>query len=194
MTSETNQREVWDAAQAAVLRNCIGRRIVDVMIEEMALGGPDEAPFFTHPDILFVQASLLQLSLDDGSALRLSNWQDDDQFALCAERGVCGLVERLDGIFRVRPMSDFPIGEIGDVAWRTDERGDIQEVTLTISGRTVILRAGEVEEQRDGSLVVQDRDNCVLIFVESDTYRSTVFGRPGFHARTGGEHLSALNA
>ena len=63
-------------------------------------------------------------------------------------------------------MPEFPTGRV--VSVDASPREDIQEIRIVIDHHEVFLRAGEVYENVDGTLTVCDRDESVLVFLESD--------------------------
>ena len=69
-----------------------------------------------------------------------------------------------DSIFRTRELISFPTGEISAVSVALDSWGDISEVTLDFSGDTILLVAGEVYENWNGTLDVIEGDESILLF------------------------------
>ena len=151
----------------------------------MGLYGPDESPSFTHPKLEFVQALTLELRFESGATLQIGCWQDNDEFALWPRRvmtedRLSPTNDRSRTLFRVRQMKEFPVGKVRSVEWEADERGNIQVIALAIENGEVLLRAGEVDELPDGSLIVRDRDESVLVFVDRAAHDRTVFNAPAY--------------
>ncbi|MBO9714543.1 MAG: hypothetical protein J7495_16660 [Sphingomonas sp.] len=121
----------------------------------MALYGPETAGHFPHPELGFVQATLLELRLADGGTVQVSAAQDDDRRSLWP-RFVAGdrhlLADRGEGTFRTRPMPEFPTGDIARIRIELGTEADLRTLRLTIGKREGLLRAGEVYENRDGTL------------------------------------------
>ena len=159
----------------------MGQTIVEVTVEEMGLYGPDEAPTFSHPALPFIQVGTLELALAGGGLLHIKIFQDNDQFALWAEYVESG--QRIGSreqstLYRIRQVDGFPLGEIEAVEGRRDERGDYQEIRITVGGKPVIVKAGEVYEDHDGTLKVLERDESVLIFLDPAAYDGFQFNVP----------------
>jgi hypothetical protein len=151
----------------------------------MALYGPDERPSFTHPKLAFVQALTLELRFENGGTLQIDCWQDDDEFALCPrrvspEQRLSPTNDPLNTIFRLRQMSEFPVGWIRRVEWQIDERENIQVISLYFDSTELIICAGEVDEGMDGTLTVFKKDESVLIFLDRAAYERTVFNTPAY--------------
>jgi hypothetical protein len=175
-------RQRWDRELLEALHGAVGEVVVEVHVCEMALYPGDDAPFFTHPQLKFVQAQFLELRLENGHALTFGTAQDDDEWGIWPKR--CAVDEgRLkpkdaapDSFFRTRSMPEFPLGQIVAVTHEKTDRGNIQKITLSVGGREVILKAGEVYRENDGRLKILEWDESVLVFIDPRDYRETVFG------------------
>ena len=179
----TPQRQKWDANIRAALSRCVGEILTDVWVDEMGLYGPDEHPSFSHSQLEFVQALVLELRFESGMTLQVSCWQDDDEFALCPrqvphEQRIVPISDPARTLFRVRRMNEFPLGSLREVDWLANDRANIHTIRLHLDSSEVILRAGEVYENPDGSLHISDEDESVLVFLNSDAYARTVFNSP----------------
>jgi hypothetical protein len=178
-------RQQWDQSLKDALTGCQGEVLAEAWVDEMGLYGPDEGPSFTHPKLEFVQALTLELRFESGGTLQIRCWQDDDEFALWPKRAsvearLSPLPDPSRTLFRVRPMKEFPGGQVRHVEWQPDKRGNIQLICLRLDNGEALLRAGEVYEDHDGSLTVKDRDESVLIFVDRAAYERTVFNAPAY--------------
>lgn len=179
----TAHRQEWDANLRSALSRCVGEVLTDVWVDEMGLYGPDEHPSFSHSQLEFVQALVLELRFESGMTLQVSCWQDDDEFALWPrqvphEQRISPISDPARTLFRVRQMNEFPFGLVRDVELLVNNRANIQTIRLYLDSSEVILCAGEVYENPDGSLHISDEDESVLIFLNSDAYARTVFNSP----------------
>lgn len=171
----------WHASIAAVLATLRGKNLVEVRVNEIALYGPEGAGHFTDRVLKFVQANVLELRTSDGGTIQFHCWQDDDEFAICVEAMPEERRLTLDageGIFRTRPMPEFPLGKIDDVFAAVEPNGKMQEIRMTVERREIFLRAGEVYENVDGTLTVHDRDESVLVFLDREAYVGLIFNKP----------------
>lgn len=159
----------WVADQVAVFHTLAGNAVTRWVGVEMALreGGPSGLPQFEDPTIPFLQLHLLYAESAD-AVLRVGTYQNDATWGLCidsvqaipndwpAENG---------GIYRKRDLAELPRGLIKRVDPVLDASGDLVEVALRLALGTVVLRAGEVYEEGDGSLRVVSPDESVLVLV-----------------------------
>lgn len=161
--------------------NALDRAVVtEVIVQEMALYGADDAVQFTDPNLNFVQANVLELRTLGGQTFHFSCVQNNDMWGIWPrivtdERRAHHPEE---GMFRTRLMPEFPRGDTRVVGVDPGEGSDIQQICLKIGGADVILRAGEVYENADGTLTVCDRDESVLIFLDGAAYRALKFNAP----------------
>ncbi|MCA3695025.1 hypothetical protein [Aquidulcibacter sp.] len=171
-------RTEWDLERKSVLDALMGRVVTDAWVHEMALYGEADEAHFTDPNLDFVQASVLELRTSDHQTLQISCWQTDDTFALWP-RFVASHHQLIPnpgtGIFRIRPMPEFPLGPVSNVQIGADNKLGIQEVCLTINQQRVFLRAGKVYEYPEGMLRVNDRDESVLVFLNGEAYSRLMF-------------------
>jgi len=175
--SATSWTDQWTAA----LRGCVGKIVASTRVHELAIYGPDEAPYFSDPQLPFAQAMTLEINFTDGTILHVLNTQDDESFPLwpsIASEQLSPKAELLALPFRLREMNEFPKGEISAIDWSLDDDDRLQNIQVRIGAETVILCAGEVYEDWDASLTVRTDDESVLIFLDADAYRQTVFDRP----------------
>lgn len=135
--------------------------------EDVAGGGPQ----FNDPEVACLQLWSLQASLDDGSALSVHTYQDDASFGLWTDPEY--VHDKLrdsglwDGIYRWRPLTELPTGEVERVAVFVDEvEGVLAEVHLRIGGQPLLLVAGELEETWEGELLFNRLDESVLVFTD----------------------------
>lgn len=180
-------RQAFDRDQRGLVGSFVGADMVEVVLDEWALYGPDEAPVFHHPDLHFVQALRVQLGFSDGRKLQIGIWQNDDHFALHfmqgePERPFVPNPDPTATFSRLRELTDFPSGRIIAIAPGANADGAIQEVAISIGGRTMILKAGEVDEDGGGRLRVMSEDESVLIFADRADYERTVFDEWAYRA------------
>lgn len=173
----------WNAKIRTALSGCVGEVLTDVWVDEMGLYGPDENPSFSHSQLEFMQALLLELRFESGITLQISCWQDDHEFALWPrqvpqQERIAPICDPARTLFRVRRMNEFPVGSLKEIEWRVNDCANIHTIRLRIDSSEVILRAGEVYENPDGSLIIRDQDESVLVFLNADAHAKTVFNSP----------------
>ena len=176
-SSATSWTDQWTAA----LLGCVGKIVASTRVHELALYGPDEAPYFSDPQLPFAQVMTLEINFTDGTILHVLNTQDDDSFPLwprIAGEHLSPKPELLALPFRLREMNEFPKGEISAIDWSLDDADRLQNIQIRIEAETVILCAGEVYEDWDAGLTVRKDDESVLLFLDAEAYRQTVFDRP----------------
>jgi hypothetical protein len=160
----------WVRQQATSLRDLTGRTVVRWLGSEMALRevGANGLPDWRDPTVPFLQLDRLDLILADGSVARTTTYQNDCTWGICRDDTLPPLrFENHDpySIFRDRSLDELPTGAVRSVAIAMNS-GDIAEVKLDVDGREVRLRAGEVYEQLDGSLLVNPDDESILVQVD----------------------------
>ena len=161
----------WWQQQAECLRALRGQTVVAWSGVEMAVRevGPDGLPQWHDAAVPALQLDRLDLTLAYGPVASVTTYQNDDTWGLYRRDGLpplSPLGSEPDCIFRVRRLNELPPGEITAAEVEVDVAGDIAAVRLTVGGREVSLRAGEVYEQPDGSLRVVPMDECVLVQVD----------------------------
>jgi len=162
--------ESWLESQISGFRALEGRSIVGWRACEMALGGdeggPPEGLIWHHYTVPMLQLWRLDLELGDGLAkVRIAQADDIWGLHLPADAGVLG-PDMLDGIFRVRSLSELPVGLISNVVVAI-EHDMVAAVEPLVGGRRVSLVAGEVYEEADG-FRVQLCDESILVQVDGD--------------------------
>jgi hypothetical protein len=140
---------------------------------EIALAEADAASDirWEDPSIPFLQLVDLDLILADGQVFKFWSQLEDGT-------GFHGLyLEALDAlpslftsddpvsIARGRLLPELPVGAIEIVELRQDGPNATVEVRMMVAGVEVRLVAGEVYEQHDGSLLVVERDESILLQV-----------------------------
>ena len=166
-------REDWLAERSREFASLRGRRVESWVGVEMALredvagGGPQ----FDDPEVPCLQLWGLQASLDDGNALSVHTYQDDTCFGLWTDQEYVHdkLQDRglWNGIYRWRPLTELPTGQVDQVAVFVDEVDSVvAEVHLQIGGRPLLLIAGELDEMWGGGLVFHRLDESVLVFTD----------------------------
>ncbi|MGB3437256.1 MAG: hypothetical protein WBA97_00780 [Actinophytocola sp.] len=167
-------RDDWVAEGSREFASLRGRRIDSWVGVEMALREDvaGSGPQFSEPAVPCLQLWGLQASLNDGSALSVGSYQDDACFGLWTDqerefqdklrdRGLW------DGIYRWRPLTELPTGQVDQVAVFVDEvDGVLAEVALRIGGRPLLLIAGELWETSEGGLEFHRLDESVLVFTD----------------------------
>jgi hypothetical protein len=134
---------------------------------EMAIRdvGPDGVPQFSDPPVPFLQLLSLRLALGSRDAV-IHTYQSDAGFGLAIDRAPDPPVAATawDGIYREGLLRELPTGLVTSVDVVIGDAGDIDEVVLVVGERTVLLMAGEVDEQGDGALHFRRHDESVLVF------------------------------
>lgn len=171
----------WDLELKTALDALTGKIVTEVWVNEMALYGPEDAGHFSDPILNLVQANVLELRTSSGQIFHFSCVQTDDVWAIwpylvSGDRQLTA--DPGEGTFRTRPMPEFPRGMVNRLRIEPEERMNIQEVRMTVDQRQVILRAGEIYENTDGTLSVVDRDESVLVFLNNETYLRLTFNEP----------------
>lgn len=166
-------REGWLAERSREFASLRGRRVeswvgVEMALREDVVGG---GPQFDDPEVPCLQLWGLQASLDDGSALSVHTYQDDACFGLWTDQEYVHdkLQDRglWDGIYRWRPLTELPTGEVERVAVFVDDvDGVLAEVHLRVGGQPLLLVAGELEETWEGGLIFRRLDESVLVFTD----------------------------
>ncbi|MEM7249346.1 MAG: hypothetical protein AAF533_28795, partial [Acidobacteriota bacterium] len=133
------------------------------------------------------------LELDDGSWLRLTNYQNDDAWGLGLdvvspdEHREPMTADACDPCSMGRPvdLDDWLLGRVERVSLGFDSMtGDLTEACLVLGERCVYLLAGEFDETADG-LLVRLPDESVLMFRSSEAVDRALarFGRAGTVSR-----------
>lgn len=166
---------IADPVTIETLRSCLGMRLDGGLIDEMSMLGAEDSPVFSHPQLNFVQATLLEFFLSDGRVIRIVTSQQDDQWNLLVRERVLGDVPPILGgsIWRRRELKELPTGLIQEVDWAPD----LERISLKIGDQLVHLKAGEVYEHMDGQVSVFERDQSVLIFLGDEALEDTLFNQ-----------------
>lgn len=154
---------------------------------EMALNERDSnlKHRFRHPDLPFVQASTIRLEFSDGNVGVFHNYQNDDNFGLMFELSNKPLkwpvypkfTETGDlSIYREVTDTNFPTGVINSTSSKLDNEGDITEIFLEISGKQILLKAGEVYEDGRREIIIHEQDESILTFLNPDDISKIQFG------------------
>lgn len=179
----------WVSEQQALMASLAGVEITSIRAVEMAVAdvGADGRPSFRNERLPFVQCHVVELALLDGRIARFSNYQNDSVFGVMLEFRASSSIEahwndaEREGeasIYRIAADSDWPSGLIARVDTRLRD-GDISEVELKFADCCVVLKAGEVCEQRDGSLTVNEMDESILLFPDARDVARVSFMRRG---------------
>ncbi|MFI9453231.1 hypothetical protein [Amycolatopsis sp. NPDC052450] len=161
-------RDDWLAGQTRTFTALPGKRVdkwtgVEMALREDVAG---TGPQFADPDVPCLQLYWLQARLDDGSALEIGTYQDDDGFGLHGHAsGGSSDDGHWDGIYRWRSLPELPIGQVEHVSV-FHERHFLAEVHFRIGARPLALIAGELEETHEGGLIFQRLDESVLAFTD----------------------------
>lgn len=158
----------WSERQASAFRSLTGRAVVGWVGEEMALreNGPSGLPEFHDPTIPFLQICSLSIHTSEGLR-RVTTYQHDHGWGLCID--LTPLPQPMSygegSIYRSRALVELPRGVVSGVAIERDGLA-VVEVRLRFDRLVVILQAGEVYENEDGTLTVVRRDESILVSVE----------------------------
>src|SRR5262245_60493569 len=120
--------------------------------------GKDGLPQFEDAALPLLQLQVLFVELANGVAVQIITYQDNDEWGLCSNEADPHFQADAGGIFRHRELRELPRGKVADVNIGLNERDNISRVELLlVGGERVLLVAGEVYEETDGSLrVVRD--------------------------------------
>ncbi|MFJ8911784.1 hypothetical protein [Amycolatopsis sp. NPDC102389] len=122
-------------------------------------------PAIRRPDVPCLQLHWFQAWLDNGSALEIGTYQDDDGFGLHGRSSDIASDGHWNGIYRWRSFPELPTGPVEHVAV-FHERHFLAEVHFRIGARPLALVAGELEETHEGGLIFQRLDESVLAFTD----------------------------
>jgi hypothetical protein len=162
-------RDEWLAGQSRTFAALHGKRVETWVGVEMALREDlaGTGPQFADPEVPCLQLYWLQAWLDDGSAVEVGTYQDDDGFGLSGHSSDRSHDDgRWNGIYRWRSFPELPAGSVEDVSVFLDQCLPA-EVHFRIGARPLLLVAGELEETHDGGLLFQRLDESVLAFTDS---------------------------
>ena len=183
----SSQHKQWVMDTQKKIEALANRSVLKTYWTEMALSESDNGKNhrFRHPDIPFVQACLIRLEFSDETVGEFVTYLSYDNFALtfryCNKRLVWPELplqteEGDESIFRAVPDITFPSGVISSASTKLDNRGDITEIYLEISGRKLLLKAGEVYECGHKSVIIHEQDESILTFLSADDVRKVRFG------------------
>ena len=174
------------------IRSLKGAVISNVtVIEGCLLGGEDVPATFRHPDAPFIQVFYFEVELEDGRVVDLAC--DDfagiridfrDKPILSSRVESITTVDDEYSIHRLAPEVDFLIGAITDVSFfldkiseETEEVDVVSKIFLTISGKTVLLKAGEVFGDDGNRFDVVGGGDAILLFQNASDIEHVKFGR-----------------
>lgn len=160
--------------------------VVQVSVTEMALieNTAEGMPIFRHEAAPFIQTVKIELVLSDGRFAIFDNHQNDYTFPIGINFAEESQTKKQwpaftpDGepsIYRLAPDIDIPLDKIENVKVIIDDRGDIEEISLNIGDRTIVLKAGEVIEDWGDTFVVKRLGGSILLFTEPDDIRRVHF-------------------
>lgn len=161
-----------------------GQHIVRWLGTEMALGEGQQTrvwneaeatwqveygpPVWAHPSIPFLQLTHIDVQLRNGTLARLLSQLDDGS-------GHCGLYlieidalvtfrdEEPGCIFRVRELTELPVGLATVTLVRQDGPHAVVDAHITVNGQQIRLLAAEVHERADGVFDLVERDESLLL-------------------------------
>ena len=170
---ERVMRADWITEQVGNIRSLEGQTVSSLVAYEMAFrGGEGDGPSqFSDPALPFLQLGALYIHLGSGKTVKFETYQNDSNWGLILTSDfqpweLLSDARSRDSIFRTRELGSFPTGSVDAVNVTLDSDGDISEVLLDISGEAILLVAGEVYEQADGTFHVCIGDESVLLFRE----------------------------
>lgn len=148
-----------------------GASVVSWSGVEMAIRESGQAghPVFSDPSVPYLQFLALRARIDSGEYIKFVTYQNDDNWGLCLtslEAEERPYIYNAGDIFRDRVVAELPLGAIAHANYRLDEFGDLERVDLIIGEVPILLIAGEVYEEFDGTLRIQlGGDESVLVAV-----------------------------
>ncbi|WP_410665231.1 hypothetical protein [Amycolatopsis sp. lyj-84] len=123
-------------------------------------------PHFADPDVPCLQLYSLQAWLDDGGAVDIGTYQDNEGFGLCSRSSTRSHDDgRWGGLYRWRSFPELPVGLVEHVAVFHEE-DILAEAHFRIGTQPLVLLAGELEETHGGGLIFQRLDESVLAFTD----------------------------
>jgi len=163
-----------------------GKVIESAAIVEMAMieSGPNNQPVFRLPDLPFIQAHLIELSLSKGELVSFLTHQNDDTWGIALEYIEKSFAEEVvrrlhtkeeASIFKIADDIEFPTGAIQNTEVKNDKKGDVTEIELTIGNHKILMKAGEVHETGGNNYRVTNSDESILLFLDSDDAKKVVF-------------------
>ena len=165
----------WTHFQRVNFEKLLNSNVEEWQAIEMALNeaSTPEALIWHHKSVPMLQLLSLFAHVDN-QWLRISTYQDDDEFGLSIEpipRAPQGSDQWADqvgntSIFRWRVARELPTGKISQVAVKQNDRNNIAMVELKIQSHLIRLAPGEVYENQDQSFDVRFMDESVLVQVD----------------------------
>jgi len=171
----------WIEQQVAQLHALAGKKVTGWSAIEMAFRdeGEDGKPVFEEPTAPFLQLGVVHLTMADGSIVSVQTYEDSGEWGLCPDVPTEPLKPALEGIYRTRRLEGLVTGEVSDVDTTLTQQGNIRTVELRFEGdRSIVLVAGEVYEDEDGSLRYCIDDESVLLFQSVADVESVNWWRP----------------
>jgi hypothetical protein len=140
---------------------------------EMALTeglSPDDIRW-EDASVPYLQLTQLEFQLASGQAFRLVSQLEDGtgfhglHLVELEHLSVLNCSDNPSSIYRDRALSELPAGKIATAELRQDGPNAVVEAKVVISGTELRLLAGEVHEQADGSLLVVEPEESILVQV-----------------------------
>jgi hypothetical protein len=167
----------WLLLQQASFEALAGQTVTHWEGVEMALRDTTPAgPQFADIAMLLLQLVRLDLKISAQRGCTIDTYQNDNEFGLQLTPEQPLEPRDWDGIYRQRAL-DLPLGAIDSVDVRLDE-GTLAEVTLRFSDAEMLLIAGEIWEDRDGTLSLHRYDESVLVFTDVAAARALTWIPP----------------
>ncbi|HEX5116973.1 MAG TPA: hypothetical protein VFW65_17415 [Pseudonocardiaceae bacterium] len=158
----------WVAERSREFESLRGRRVESWVGVEMALREDvtGHGAQFVDPEVPCLQLIRLHATLEDGSTMGVTTYQDDAEFGLRACPGAQVLdADRWAGIYRWRPLTELPVGQVDEVTVFVDDCV-LAEVGLRIGARPLLLIAAELAETPTGRLSFRRLDESILAFTD----------------------------
>lgn len=170
----------WINNEIKQIKSYQGSVIQKVMVFEMAIIETDDGcHLFDHPDCPFIQALSLYVWCENIGIVKFTTYQNDCDSGIYSST-LTDMDELIyepetPSIYRMRPCHAFPLGKLESIEVSQNEYGDIAEIILRIEKHDVLLKSGEVEQRHDGSIIVRDNDESVLVFMNPDDIDRVTF-------------------
>lgn len=165
----------WIRSQRVHFEQLLNSNVDEWQAIEMALNEASTPEALVWHDKSVPMLQLLALfALVDSQWIRISTYQDDDEFGLSIEsilsspQELCQWADQNDetSIFRWRRPCELPTGRISQPEVKQNDRNNIATVEFKIQGRLIRLAAGEVYENQDQSFDIKLMDESVLVQVD----------------------------
>ncbi len=170
----------WINTEIQKIQSYQGTLIQKAMVWEMAIIETDDGNHqFEHPDCPFIQAQVLYLWCENIGIVKFTTYQNNCNWGIHSlileNTNELNYQPECDSIYRMRSCNAFALGVLSDVSILQDDNDDVFEITLQIEGCKALLKTGEVVENHDGTIIIRDNDESVLLFLNAEDSKKVRF-------------------